>query len=189
MFIGSRGKESTPPDFLNVSLKDPFQRPNGWATWAIYGLAGAPVVLTVASVLYLFLPVEVSTTAGTLDAVAGMFAAIDNHIFINLLLVTGVLAPILEETVFRGFLLTSLTKHMSVPAAVVWSSLLFAICHFSEKDFLQLFALGMVMGFAYCRSRNLLTSMLIHGAWNSTVLGVVYVLVSSGVAMDDILGK
>ena len=39
---------------------------------------------------------------------------------------------------------------------------------------------GMVLGFSYARTRNLLTPMMIHSLWNSGVLVVVAVLVSSG---------
>ena len=42
--------------------------------------------------------------------------------YVSLLTVTAVLAPLLEETVFRGFLLTSLTKFMPTPAAVFLSA-------------------------------------------------------------------
>ena len=43
------------------------------------------------------------------------------------------------------------------------SALVFGAAHFSARDFPQLVALGIVMGFAYVRSRNLATPMLIHG--------------------------
>jgi membrane protease YdiL (CAAX protease family) len=53
------------------------------------------------------------------------------------LLLTAVLAPLLEETVFRGFLLTSLTKFMPTSAAVLVSSLAFGLIHFAPRDFPQ----------------------------------------------------
>ena len=85
--------------------------------------------------------------------------------------VTGVLAPYLEETVFRGFLMTSLTKwyifyssysivsfnlfylyvfknnacllyRMPIPAAVALSAGAFALAHFTPGEIPQLFALG-----------------------------------------------
>jgi membrane protease YdiL (CAAX protease family) len=37
----------------------------------------------------------------------------------SLIGVTGVLAPVLEETIFRGFLMTSLTKWYSHPFSCV----------------------------------------------------------------------
>lgn len=64
---------------------------------------------------------------------------------------------------------------------------LFGAAHLSARDFPQLTALGIVMGFAYVRSRNLLTPMLIHGLWNGTVLTILFALVQSGVNLEDIL--
>jgi len=54
------------------------------------------------------------------DAVARIIR-INTPTYLSLFTVTAVLAPLLEETVFRGFLLTSLTKYMPTPAAVVVS--------------------------------------------------------------------
>jgi uncharacterized protein len=185
--IAKKHGDMVPDDFLHISLKQPFQRPNGWLAWSLAGFVSSPIAIAASGFLFSLLPVSLSPGEGTVGAVANMVGTIDNHVFLNLLLVTGVLAPVLEETVFRGFLLTSLTSKMSAPAAVFWSSLLFATCHFSVRDFPQLFALGVVMGFAYVRSRNLLTSIVIHGAWNSSVVALLYILVSNGVTIEQIL--
>jgi hypothetical protein len=184
--IGSKSKD-IPEDYLMVSFKDPFSPPNGWVAWSIFGIISAPAAVSMSALFVSLLPFEAAGGAGTVDAVANLVESIDTGVFVNLLLLTGVGAPILEEVVFRGFLLASLTKHMPITGAVVLSSLTFAACHATPKDFPQLFALGCVMGFAYCRSRNLLTSMIIHGAWNSSVIAILYVLVSSGMPIRQIL--
>ena len=103
----------------------------------------------------------------------------DTLTFAGLFGVTAVLAPILEEFVFRGFLLTSLTKFMPVPAAVLASSVGFGAAHFSVKDFPELTVLGLLLGSSYLRSRNLLTPILIHGLWNGTTLAALYALALS----------
>ena len=187
--IAGRYKDQTPDDFLRIDPAQPFRKPDGWLAWSLVGLVSAPAVIAASGFLFSLIPVELDPGRGTVGAVSEMIGSIDTQVFVNLLVVTGVLAPVLEETVFRGFLLSSLTKKVSVPAAVFLSSLLFAACHFSIRDFPQLFALGIVMGFAYVRSRNLLTSIVIHGAWNSFVIGILYVLVSNGVSMKEILGE
>jgi uncharacterized protein len=184
--IGAKSKD-VPVDYLVVSWKDPFQAPHGWLAWSLFGIISAPAAVSMSALMVSLLPFDVTEGEGTVDAVANLVESIDTGVFINLLLLTGVGAPILEEVVFRGFLLASLTKHTSIPGAVALSSLIFAACHASSRDFPQLFALGCVLGFAYCRSRNLLTSMVIHGAWNSSVIAILYVLISSGVPMEQIL--
>lgn len=188
-FISSRKEDQPPEDYLKVSPANPFRFPDGWASWAVLGLVTAPFAIVLSATVFSLLPQDLSTGRGTIDGVAGLVETVDPVVFLNLLIMSGVLAPILEETVFRGFLLTSLTKYMSLPKSVFLSSLIFAACHFSPRDFPQLLALGMVMGFAYARSRNLLTSITIHAVWNSTVVVMLFLIVNSGVSVQEILGE
>ena len=62
--------------------------------------------------------VQAAGGQGTADGVARIIS-LDLPTYASLFTVTAILAPILEETVFRGFLLTSLTKWMPTPAAVL----------------------------------------------------------------------
>ena len=94
----------------------------------------------------------------------------------SLVLTTVVLAPILEETVFRGFLLPSLTKYVTVPWAVALSTVIFAVAHeHNTGDTAQLLAVGAMAGISYARTRNLATSILVHASFNLGVL-VLYAL-------------
>uniref|UniRef100_A0A0D3H0M5 CAAX prenyl protease 2/Lysostaphin resistance protein A-like domain-containing protein n=1 Tax=Oryza barthii TaxID=65489 RepID=A0A0D3H0M5_9ORYZ len=93
-----------------------------------------------------------------------------------LLGITGVLAPILEETVFRGFLMVSLTMWFSTPISVLITASVFAFAHLTPGEFPQLFVLGIVLGFSYAQTRNLLTPIIIHAMWNSGVILLLTVL-------------
>ena len=64
---------------------------------------------------------ETAGGSGTVDMVAKIIS-LNVPTYASLFTVTAILAPLLEETVFRGFLLTSLTKFMPTPAAVVVSA-------------------------------------------------------------------
>ena len=77
-----------------------------------------------------------------MDEVVKMVDTGSSPSFLSLFIGTGVLAPVLEETVFRGFLLASLTKLTPTPVAIAISSTLFGLAHFSPRDFPQLVALG-----------------------------------------------
>jgi membrane protease YdiL (CAAX protease family) len=90
----------------------------------------------------------------------------------------GILAPLFEEVVFRGFLLPSLTRYLSVGEAIIVSSLLFAIAHLSLSEILPLTVLGIVLGVVYTRSRNLLSAILLHSLWNSATLLGLFILAS-----------
>jgi membrane protease YdiL (CAAX protease family) len=95
-------------------------------------------------------------------------------------LTAAIAAPLFEEFLFRGFLLPSLTRYMSVSWAIIASSFLFAIAHLSLSEVLPLFALGIVLGVVYTRSRNLLAPMLLHSLWNSGTLLSLFILGSGG---------
>lgn len=94
-------------------------------------------------------------------------------------LTAAIAAPLFEETLFRGFLLPSLTRYMSQGWAIVASSFLFAIAHLSLSEVLPLMTLGMVLGFVYTRSRNLLSPMLLHSLWNSATMIGLFILGNS----------
>lgn len=51
----------------------------------------------------------------------------------------------------------------------------------------QLTALGILMGFSYVRTRNLLTPILIHGAWNGGVLSILYAIAAGGGDVQELL--
>jgi uncharacterized protein len=88
----------------------------------------------------------------------------------------AVAAPVFEETLFRGFLLPSLTRYVPVWGAIGISSLVFALAHLSLSEVLPLATLGMVLGFVYTRSRGLLSSMLLHSLWNSVTMVGLFLL-------------
>ncbi len=91
-------------------------------------------------------------------------------------LTAAIAAPLFEEVLFRGFLLPSLTKYMSVGWSIVLSSLIFATAHLSLSEVLPLTLLGAILGFVYTRSRNLLSPMVLHSAWNSVTMVGLFIL-------------
>ncbi|XP_031253387.1 uncharacterized protein LOC116111328 isoform X3 [Pistacia vera] len=85
-------------------------------------------------------------------------------------LVNCIIAPLTEEAVYRGFLLTSLAATLNWQKAVVISSAIFSAAHFSVDNFLQLFIIGCVLGCSYCWSGNLRSSIVIHSLYNALIL-------------------
>uniref|UniRef100_A0A1J3EUF6 CAAX prenyl protease 2/Lysostaphin resistance protein A-like domain-containing protein n=1 Tax=Noccaea caerulescens TaxID=107243 RepID=A0A1J3EUF6_NOCCA len=79
-------------------------------------------------------------------------------------------APILEEIVYRRFLLSSLASRMEWKKALVISSGVFAASHMSGEDLVQLFGIGCVLGACYSWSGNLASSVLVHSLYNALTL-------------------
>lgn len=86
-------------------------------------------------------------------------------------LVLSVCAPLWEEALFRGFLLSSLAKLLHPALAVAASSAVFAVAHWRLATALPLLLLGTLFGTLFLASgRNLLTTILLHSGWNVYVL-------------------
>lgn len=85
-----------------------------------------------------------------------------------------IVTPLLEEVVYRGFLLTSLSSTLEWQQAVAISSVVFSAIHFSGENFLQLFIIGCVLGCSYCWSGNLSSSIAIHSLYNALTLVITY---------------
>jgi uncharacterized protein len=85
---------------------------------------------------------------------------------ILLFITVAVLAPLFEETLFRGMLYPALASRMSPWFAIPLTSFIFAACHFSAAELLPLTLLGIVMTYTYQRTKNLVPSMVLHSLWN-----------------------
>ncbi|WVZ64938.1 hypothetical protein U9M48_014381 [Paspalum notatum var. saurae] len=177
-----------PDDVFRYDIKEPFKLQNGWLLWAGVGLFGAIISIALAGTamtyfngetperetdsLVLLLPLIGSSTASTAFLVG----------------ITGVLAPILEETLFRGFLMVSLTKWFPTPVCVLVSAAVFALAHLTPGQFPQLFVLGVALGFSYAQTRNLLTPITIHAFWNSGIILLLTFLQLQGYDIKELLG-
>lgn len=89
-----------------------------------------------------------------------------------------VLAPFIEELMFRGLLYGWLRHRFSVLVGVIGSALLFAAYHFDLPGFWQYFFIGIVLAVAYERSRSLLVTTAIHGMWNGWIILATALLVN-----------
>jgi membrane protease YdiL (CAAX protease family) len=80
-----------------------------------------------------------------------------------------VLAPLLEEVVFRGFLLIGLRRsRLGAWGAVVLTALLWAVIHtqYGWYEIAILFAVGLVLGYARLRHKSLLLPIAMHAFQN-----------------------
>jgi membrane protease YdiL (CAAX protease family) len=77
---------------------------------------------------------------------------------------------VIEEIAFRGFLLERLTALIGRRDALLLQGALFAILHMSPVVLPSHFAMGVAFGWLRQRTGSLVPGMLVHGAWNLTVL-------------------
>lgn len=89
-----------------------------------------------------------------------------------LVLFTVALLPaVAEELVFRGILLNDLNKTFNnVHLSVFISAFIFSFIHFQFFGFFPRLLLGIVLGYLYITSGNILVSMLMHFTNNAVVV-------------------
>ncbi len=87
----------------------------------------------------------------------------------------SVVAPIAEETFFRGFVYGWMRRHLNVPTAAVLSGCFFALVHFQPIILIPLLVLGVGLALLYEYSGSLLPGMIVHALFNLVeVIGILF---------------
>ena len=79
----------------------------------------------------------------------------------------AIVAPIVEEVIFRGLVMTRLSRVMSGWLAVLVSAAVFGLCHGELVWFCYAFVLGAFFGFIDLRAGSILPSVLGHIMFNA----------------------
>lgn len=95
----------------------------------------------------------------------------------------GILAPLGEETVFRGIVYGQLKKICAVPLAIFLSGLAFGLFHGNLVQAVYATAIGIVLALVYEIYDNILIAMLFHGIANLFVYLLVDLTDIGGVFM------
>ena len=82
----------------------------------------------------------------------------------------ALIAPLVEELLFRGMLQNAFANKMPVWAAITLSAFLFSLVHMQPYAIPALMSLGMAFGYLYHRTGSLRTNILLHIANNSAAL-------------------
>lgn len=78
-----------------------------------------------------------------------------------------IFAPITEELLMRGYVLTGLKNKYGILTALFISAILFGVFHFNFGQTLSAFICGMVIGLLYIKTDSLFCCMLAHSLYNS----------------------
>lgn len=82
----------------------------------------------------------------------------------------AVIAPVVEELIFRGLILQGFRKNYNGFTAVVMSALLFALFHLNPWQFPATFVLGLLLGWIMLRTNSIVLAILGHSINNFLVL-------------------
>lgn len=82
-------------------------------------------------------------------------------------LMLAILAPVMEEVLFRGILLESVREKYSSGRAIVVSALMFGVIHVIPQQVVNAFVIGLILGFIYVRTDSLWPVIIIHALNNA----------------------
>jgi membrane protease YdiL (CAAX protease family) len=157
----------------------------GWRALGLQSFRGAMVGLGCGLMIlsYIF-----NVFYGLFLALFGLRAQVDLvPIFAELsspwwLLAGGVIvAPMVEEVFFRGFVFAGLRQRYNWKKAALISSALFAVIHVTPTAMIPIFILGLIFAYLYHRSHSIWPAILMHVSTNALALGLAYVLANTGI--------
>lgn len=95
------------------------------------------------------------------------------HTTTDFLLLFGgmvVIAAVVEESIIRGFLQLSLEKYQDVTRAVIYASLAWTIIHGMLYWAIQIFLIGIILGYIAWRTNSIVPSAIGHATNNAIAL-------------------
>lgn len=95
--------------------------------------------------------------------------------YIIAIFIIALMPAIVEEVFFRGALQSSITRSIKVPwLAIIITSIIFSVVHFSWYGFIPRVALGMVLGYIFYYTGNLWYSIIGHFFNNALMVTILY---------------
>jgi membrane protease YdiL (CAAX protease family) len=109
-----------------------------------------------------------------------LFGSVFGASFVLLIVMTALVAPIMEEWLFRGVLFRALSEggrrsgsRASVVLGIVLSAALFALAHAEPVQFAGLFVLGLVLATLVWRTKRLVPSIVTHMSFNGVAIAAI----------------
>ena len=164
-----------PMTFFLRSDRRPPQKLSAEVWWSACFMAiGLGYILNFAGV---FLDVVLSLFTGTDPSDMNPVMDAMDSLTPGLVIYTCLIAPFMEELIFRGVLLKK-ARRFGDRTAVVFTAVMFGLMHGNLNQFLYAVVIGLVLGYIAVRTNRILYNVLIHMAVNS--FSTVLVLVEDG---------
>lgn len=109
----------------------------------------------------------------------GIFARTESRwVFVGLLLVACVMAPLTEELIFRGILYRFLRQRFGRAPGLLASAVFFGTLHANWASFAPLCVLGVIFALAYEKTGDLRVPIVAHGLFN--LLNAAFIVATGG---------
>ncbi|WP_163970907.1 CPBP family intramembrane glutamic endopeptidase [Oceanobacillus halotolerans] len=90
------------------------------------------------------------------------------------MIIPAIIAPILEEIVFRKVIFSTLYKRMNFFFAALISSGVFGIIHGEPEHLLVYSSMGFVFAFLYVKTKRIIVPIMVHAAINTISVMIQY---------------
>ncbi len=138
---------------------------------AVVGLLALPILCLVPALTLAIMAIELVVVAlfPISASDAAMFERMTSGGLISVLMVCLV-APMVEEMLFRGVILRSFLRQYRRWPAICGTALLFGLTHMNIYQGVAAFITGTLMGWLYERTHSLWPCILLHAAYNAAVM-------------------
>lgn len=138
-----------------------------WGSLFRWYLLTWPINLVYSIIVYLY-----GITPPKTDVYTQLMGHVTPLTFLLNVLLAGVMAPMIEETLFRGIVFGGLKSYFGKWTAAVLSAVLFSGLHFQLIGFFPRFVLGIILVHLYDKYKSLYPAMVFH-AVNNIVAAVL----------------
>lgn len=133
----------------------------------IYGLTW------IINIMYSVTLFEKGITPSTTDVYTRLLGSTTALSFILNLILAGILAPLLEETLFRGVIFGGLQTYFGKWTSAVLSAAFFSVLHLQAYGFIPRFVLGLMLAYLYDKYKSIYPSVALHSLNNIVALTLV----------------
>ena len=137
-----------------------------------------PVVAAIVLLFAMYLPtlwyglftqyvLHISPTAGSIDLST-------TSSVVMIVIASVFMAPVFEESIYRGVLTNGLKKNGGAVKAVMLSALAFMLMHMSPIQVVFQFSLGVLSAFVMNKTNRLLPCVLLHATANAAALAIQF---------------
>ena len=107
------------------------------------------------------------------------------------LIIVGVMvvgiAPIVEELIFRGFFLRTLSNKIGVFWGSILTATIFAVLHVPWQSFIPIFILGLIINRMVIHSKSLWPAIVFHMLNNSIVFAVAIAIENDLINLEELV--
>ncbi len=100
----------------------------------------------------------------------------------------AIAAPLLEEIIFRGIILSGFLKRYSPVTAVIMSAVIFGIFHLNPWQFIPAFVIGLVIGWLYWKTNSIIPGIVIHFINNSLAFAMMAFTGDNFITTQQLMG-